>query len=69
LFGVYRGGLSGQLDELGLAALWSTSAIYALSALVLLAMKPLALRVVVSKPGLWALMLASGATNACFNWV
>jgi len=72
LFNAFVWGLSWwpfrQLDELGLAALWSTSAIYALSALVLLAMKPLALRVVVSKPGLWALMLASGATNACFNW-
>jgi drug/metabolite transporter (DMT)-like permease len=30
--------------------------------------KPAALKVVLATPGLWALMLASGATNACFNW-
>ncbi len=57
-----------QLDTLGLAALWSTSGIYALSAFCLLAIRPGALGKVIATPGLWALMLASGATNACFNW-
>jgi len=72
LFNAFVWGLSWwpfrQLDNLGLAALWSTSGIYGLSALVLLVSKPAALKVVLATPGLWALMLASGATNACFNW-
>jgi len=57
-----------HLDSLGLAALWSTAGIYAISTLVLVAIKPRAVKQTLRSPGLWALMLASGATNACFNW-
>ena len=57
-----------QLDALGLAALWSTAGIYLISTLALLASKPGALKETLRSPGLWALMLAAGATNACFNW-
>ncbi|NCV69477.1 MAG: DMT family transporter, partial [Betaproteobacteria bacterium] len=72
LFNAFVWGLSWlpfrHLDQLGMAALWSTSGLYALSALALLAARPRALGDLCRSPGLWALTLASGLTNACFNW-
>lgn len=57
-----------QLQALGLHPLWLTGFIYALAVVVLLAARPAALREVARHPALWVLVLASGGTNACFNW-
>ena len=56
------------LDALGLHSLWTTAWIYALAALLIAARYPQALAQVLRSPALCALALASGLTNACFNW-
>ncbi len=57
-----------QLEALGLHPLWSTAIIYAVAVTAISAWRPAAWREVVSTPALWVLVLASGATNASFNW-
>ena len=57
-----------QLAELGLHPLWLTGLIYTAAAVSLLIARPAALAELLRTPALWALVLASGATNACFNW-
>ena len=57
-----------QLAELGLHPLWLTGLIYTAAAVGLLIARPAALAELLRTPALWALVLASGATNACFNW-
>jgi drug/metabolite transporter (DMT)-like permease len=57
-----------HLDGLGLHSLWATAWIYACCALVVAARHPEALATVASRPWLLLLALASGLTNACFNW-
>lgn len=52
----------------GLHSLWSTAWIYLLCALVILARAPGAPAQVMRSPSLLLLALASGVTNACFNW-
>jgi drug/metabolite transporter (DMT)-like permease len=57
-----------QLQDMGLHPLWTTVFVYGFAVLVILARKPGALRELLAAPTLWILVLASGATNACFNW-
>jgi drug/metabolite transporter (DMT)-like permease len=57
-----------QMQALGLHPLWATALIYTLVAVVLAAWRPTALRDVLRTPALWVLVLASGSTNAAFNW-
>jgi drug/metabolite transporter (DMT)-like permease len=57
-----------QLQGMGLHPLWTTVFVYGFAVLVILARKPGALRELLAAPTLWILVLASGATNACFNW-
>jgi drug/metabolite transporter (DMT)-like permease len=57
-----------QLAALGLHPLWATAVIYVLSAAAILAWRPAALRQLATEPALWLIFLASGTTNASFNW-
>ena len=57
-----------QLQTLGVHPLWSTALTYALVAAVLVMWRPTALRDVLRTRSLWVLVLASGFTNATFNW-
>ncbi len=57
-----------QLESQGLHPLWATVFVYLLAALVILLARPRALLQVLRTPALWVLVLASGATNAAFNW-
>ena len=57
-----------HLQGLGLHPLWATTLVYVFSAGAILAWRPGALRQVLTQPTLWVIFLASGATNACFNW-
>jgi drug/metabolite transporter (DMT)-like permease len=57
-----------ELQSHGLHPLWSTSLIYLLSLLCLLALRPKALTWFRRQPLLWLLVIASGLTNVGFNW-
>jgi drug/metabolite transporter (DMT)-like permease len=57
-----------QLQVMGLHPLWSTVIIYALAALMITLWRRQAWRQLLSTPILWVLVLASGTTNASFNW-
>lgn len=57
-----------QLEGRGLHPLWATALIYALSVLVITLWRPQSWRSLVGVPALWVLVLASGTTNAAFNW-
>jgi drug/metabolite transporter (DMT)-like permease len=57
-----------QLADVGLHPLWLTGLIYTAAAVGLLVARPAALPELLRTPALWGLVLASGATNACFNW-
>ena len=57
-----------QLQGQGLHPLWATVLIYIAAALAIIAARPRALGLVLRTPALWVLVLASGATNAAFNW-
>jgi drug/metabolite transporter (DMT)-like permease len=57
-----------QLEARGLHALWATVLIYSVSVLIISAARPTAWRDLFSTPALWVLVLASGTTNAAFNW-
>lgn len=57
-----------QLEGMGLHALWTTALVYGLAVLTLLATRPHALGELLRTPALWVLVLASGTTNAAFNW-
>lgn len=48
--------------------LWTTCFVYALSALVIAALRPASVRHLLRTRSLWVLVLASGVTNAAFNW-
>src|SRR6202012_6125302 len=57
-----------HLQAMGLHPLWATAQIYVLSALVIVAWRPGSLRQLLRHRALWLIFLASGATNATFNW-
>ncbi|MCU0928642.1 MAG: DMT family transporter [Burkholderiaceae bacterium] len=57
-----------QLQDAGLHPLWATALIYALAAAAIGAARPGVWREIARHPALWVLVLASGTTNAAFNW-
>jgi drug/metabolite transporter (DMT)-like permease len=57
-----------HLQAMGLHPLWATTLVYILSAVAIVAWRPASLRQVLTQPALWLIFLASGATNATFNW-
>ena len=57
-----------QLHASGLHPLWATVLIYSLSLLAITLWRPAAWRQLLRTPTLWWLILASGTTNAAFNW-
>ncbi len=57
-----------RLESYGLHPLWATALVFAVSCLAILAWRPQALRQLLRTPVLWVLVLASGTTNAAFNW-
>src|SRR6201994_156185 len=57
-----------HLQAMGLHPLWATAQIYVLSALAIIAWRPGSLRQLLRHRALWLIFLASGATNATFNW-
>ncbi len=57
-----------QLEAAGVHPLWSTVLVYSFAVLVITLARPAAWRELFSHPALWVLVLASGTTNAAFNW-
>ncbi len=57
-----------QIAGLGLHPLWLTGISYGGVVALLLLARPGALLELARTPSLWALVLAAGLTNACFNW-
>jgi drug/metabolite transporter (DMT)-like permease len=57
-----------QLQALGLHPLWATVIVYLLAVIAILVARPKALGQLVRTPALWVLLVASGTTNAAFNW-
>jgi drug/metabolite transporter (DMT)-like permease len=57
-----------QLEARGLHPLWATVLIYGVAVLAITLWRPLAWRQLLGTPVLWVLVLASGTTNAAFNW-
>ncbi len=57
-----------QLEGAGLHPLWATVLIYTLAVALIAATRPAAIAHLLKTPVLWVLVLASGTTNATFNW-
>lgn len=57
-----------QLQAQGLHPLWATVVIYALAVVAISVGRPGSWRQLRQAPALWVLVLASGTTNAAFNW-
>ena len=57
-----------QFEAAGLHPLWATVVIYLLAVAVIGVARPAAWRELATHPALWVLVLASGTTNAAFNW-
>jgi drug/metabolite transporter (DMT)-like permease len=57
-----------QLEGAGVHALWTTALAFALAVVAIALVRPRAPGQLLARPGLWVLVLASGATNAAFNW-
>lgn len=57
-----------QFQAQGLHPLWTTALIYTLAVLLIAVAQPRALMHMLRTPVLWVLVLASGSTNAAFNW-
>jgi drug/metabolite transporter (DMT)-like permease len=56
------------LQSQGLHPLWATVFVYLLAVLLIAAVRRRAFAQVLRTPALWVLVLASGTTNAAFNW-
>jgi drug/metabolite transporter (DMT)-like permease len=56
------------LQQAGLHPLWATALIYAMASLLIAARHPKALAQLWRAKPLWLVLLASGCTNASFNW-
>jgi drug/metabolite transporter (DMT)-like permease len=57
-----------QLEARGLHPLWATALIYLLAVVFISLWRPASWRQLWRAPTLWVLVLASGTTNAAFNW-
>ncbi|MGD9943923.1 MAG: EamA family transporter [Burkholderiaceae bacterium] len=57
-----------QLNMLGVHSLWATGMAFLFSTVVLSVWRPRAWLALLQRPALWWLALASGLTNAAFNW-
>lgn len=57
-----------QFNGLGLNPLWATAAMYAVCTLLIVAARPSSVAALWRNPPLWGILVASGATNAAFNW-
>ena len=57
-----------RLEAAGLHPLWTTAFVFGLAALAIVVVRPRAAAQVARTPALWVLVLASGTTNASFNW-
>jgi drug/metabolite transporter (DMT)-like permease len=57
-----------RLEAMGLHPLWATALIYLLAVLAISAWRPASWGHLWRAPTLWVLVLASGTTNAAFNW-
>jgi drug/metabolite transporter (DMT)-like permease len=57
-----------QLEQAGLHPLVATTLIYLLAVVVIGVARPAAWRELATQPALWVIVLASGTTNAAFNW-
>ena len=57
-----------QLEAAGLHPLAATVLIYLLAVAAITLWRPAAWRELLSTPSLWVIVLASGTTNAAFNW-
>jgi len=57
-----------QLESHGLHPLWATVLVYLLAVAAIGCARPRAFGQLLSAPALWILVLASGFTNAAFNW-
>lgn len=57
-----------RLEGAGLHPLWATVLIYALAVAIIVVARPRAAAQLARTPALWVLLLASGTTNAAFNW-
>jgi drug/metabolite transporter (DMT)-like permease len=57
-----------RLEAQGLHPLWATALIYLLAVLIISAWRSASWRQLWRAPTLWVLVLASGSTNAAFNW-
>ena len=72
LFNAFTWGVSWwpfrQLEARGLHPLWATALIYLLAVLCISLWRPASWRHLARAPALWVLVLASGTTNAAFNW-
>ena len=56
------------LQAEGLHPLWATALIYIVAAVTIVAARPRAIGLVLRTPALWIIVIASGTTNAAFNW-
>jgi drug/metabolite transporter (DMT)-like permease len=57
-----------QLEARGLHALWSTALVYTVAVVAITLWRRVAWGQLLRTPSLWWLVLASGTTNASFNW-
>ncbi len=57
-----------QLEVRGLHPLWATALIYLLAVLAISLTRPRSWFELLRTPALWVLVVASGTTNAAFNW-
>jgi len=57
-----------QLEGAGVHPLWATALIYTVAVGVITLARPAAWRELLSQPTLWVIVIASGSTNAAFNW-
>ncbi|HPO20686.1 MAG TPA: EamA family transporter, partial [Rubrivivax sp.] len=56
------------LQQHGLHPLWATAASYLIAVLCIGLSRPASWAQLLRTPALWILVLASGTTNAAFNW-
>jgi len=72
LFSAFAWGVSWwpfrELGERGLHSLWATAVVYVIGLVAITLVRPRAWAQLWRAPALWWLVLASGATNATFNW-